>query len=57
MTRLLYGRPLAEQVSAETARLAVELRARGRAPALTIVSAGADPAASAYLGQLPTAPR
>lgn len=52
MTRLLYGRPLAEQVSAETARLAAALRARGRTAALMVVSAGADPAASAYLARL-----
>lgn len=52
MTRLLHGRPVAEQVRAETAQLALALRARGRTPALTVVSAGADPAASAYLGRL-----
>lgn len=52
MTRLLHGRPLAEQVSAETARRAAALRAGGRTPALTVVSATADPAASAYLGRL-----
>lgn len=52
MTRLLHGRPLAEQVSAETARHAAALRARGRIPTLAVVSAGADPAASTYLGRL-----
>lgn len=52
MTRLLHGRPVAELVQAETTRLALALRARGRIPALTVVSAGADPAASAYLGRL-----
>ncbi len=51
MTRLLHGRPLAEQVSAETARLAERLRGR-RVPALTVVWAGADPAASAYLARI-----
>lgn len=52
MTRLLHGRPLAEQVSAETARLAGALAARGGHPALTIVSGSADPAATTYLGRL-----
>jgi len=52
LTRLLHGRPLAEQVSAETARRAAKLRSDGRTPALTVVSAGTDPAASAYLGRL-----
>jgi methylenetetrahydrofolate dehydrogenase (NADP+) / methenyltetrahydrofolate cyclohydrolase len=52
LTRLLYGRPLAEQVRAETARIAGGLRARGRTPELMVVSASADPAAASYLGRL-----
>ena len=52
MTRLLYGRPVAEQVSAETKRSAAALSGQGRTPALMIVSAGADPSASTYLGRL-----
>lgn len=39
-------------MSAETAGLAARLQAAGRIAALTIVSAGADPAAAAYLARL-----
>ena len=39
-------------MSAETARLCADLRSRGRAASLTVVSAGADPAAAAYLARL-----
>lgn len=52
MTRLLHGRPVAAEVNADTARRAAALRGAGRTPALTVVSAGADPAATTYLGRL-----
>ncbi|HEX4743093.1 MAG TPA: bifunctional 5,10-methylenetetrahydrofolate dehydrogenase/5,10-methenyltetrahydrofolate cyclohydrolase [Candidatus Limnocylindria bacterium] len=52
MTRLLHGRPVAAEVNADTARRAAALRASGRVPALTVVTAGADPAAATYLGRL-----
>ena len=52
MTRLLHGRPLATELSAETARLAAAQRSRGRVPALTVISVGADPSAATYLARL-----
>lgn len=52
MTRLLYGRPVAEPIEAETARRVAALRERGITPALRIVSAGTGPAAASYLGRL-----
>lgn len=56
MTRLLYGRPLAETVNAETRTRAGRLSERhGRAPALSVVMTGADPSAATYLGSLESA--
>lgn len=52
MTRLLYGRPLAEQVNADSARRAALLRERGVTPALAVVSAPGGAAAATYLGRL-----
>ena len=52
MTRLLHGRPVAAEVNADTARRAAALRGTGRTPVLTVLSAGADPAATTYLGRL-----
>lgn len=52
LTRLLHGRPLAEQVNAASATRAAGLRERGIVPTLAIVSGSSDPAAAAYLGRL-----
>lgn len=52
MTRLLHGRPLAAELGSETARLAAAQRSKGRVPALTVVSVGADPSAATYLARL-----
>jgi methylenetetrahydrofolate dehydrogenase (NADP+)/methenyltetrahydrofolate cyclohydrolase len=53
VTRLLYGRPLAEAMSAETLRRARSLRERrGHGASLAVVSAGTDPSAAQYLGRL-----
>ncbi len=52
MTRLLYGRPLAEQVNADSTGRVARLRERGVVPALAVVSAASEPAAAAYLGRL-----
>lgn len=52
MTRLLYGRPVAEQIGAQTAARVARLRDRGITPVLRILSTGTDPAAAAYLGRL-----
>ena len=52
MTRLLYGRPVAEEVNTNTADRVARLKERGVVPALAIVAAGSDPAAAAYVGRL-----
>ena len=52
MTRLLYGRPLAERVNADSTGRVARLRERGVAPALAVISAASDPAAATYLGRL-----
>lgn len=52
MTRLLYGRPVAERVNANSAGRVVRLGERGVVPVLSIVTAGIDPAAATYVGRL-----
>lgn len=52
MTRLLYGRPVAEKVNTNTAGRVARLVERGVVPALAIVAAGSDPAATTYVGRL-----
>jgi len=52
VTRLLYGRPVAEKVNTNTAGRVARLVERGVVPALTIVAAGGDPAATTYVGRL-----
>ncbi len=50
--RLLYGRPLAARLDAETRSRVEAIRARGTTPRLDIVSVGIDPAASTYQERL-----
>jgi methylenetetrahydrofolate dehydrogenase (NADP+)/methenyltetrahydrofolate cyclohydrolase len=50
--RLLHGRPLAERLNARSRERSDALRARDIHPALTVISVGIDPAASAYLERL-----
>ena len=50
--RLLYGKPLAEQVHERSRERSAALRARGIVPRLAAVSVGIDPAANAYLQRL-----
>lgn len=52
VTRLLYGRPVAEKVNADSAGRVARLRQRGVLPVLSIVTAGIDPAAATYIGRL-----
>ncbi|CAN5178925.1 bifunctional 5,10-methylenetetrahydrofolate dehydrogenase/5,10-methenyltetrahydrofolate cyclohydrolase [soil metagenome] len=52
MTRLLFGRPLAERVNAESKERARRLADRGRAPSLAAVSVGSEPSATAYVARL-----
>ena len=52
MARLLYGRPLAEKIKAETRARAEKLRARNVEPTLAIVGLGGDPAAHSYVQRL-----
>jgi len=52
MARLLYGRPLAEKIKAESRARADRLRARGAHPKLAIVGVGGDPAAHSYVQRL-----
>lgn len=57
MSRLLYGRPLAGAVNADTRARAGWLAERGRVPALAVVTTGGDASAAAYLGSLERAGR
>jgi methylenetetrahydrofolate dehydrogenase (NADP+)/methenyltetrahydrofolate cyclohydrolase len=50
--RLLYGRPLAEEVNARSRERVVALAARGVRPRLAVVSVGIDPAAGTYQERL-----
>lgn len=50
--RLLHGRPVAEQVNARSKERVAALQRRGVTPTLDVVRAGADPAASSYLGRI-----
>ena len=52
MARLLYGRPLAEQIKTANRALSDTQRGRGVHPRLAIVGVGADPAASSYVQRL-----
>lgn len=52
MTRLLYGRPVAEEVNAASSGRVASLKARGVVPVLAVVTAAGDPAAATYLGRL-----
>ena len=52
MTRLLYGRPVAEKVNADSAGRVARLKERGVVPVLAIVTAASDPAAATYVGRL-----
>ena len=52
MTRLLYGRPVAEEVNTGTSGLVARLKARAVVPVLAVVTAASDPAAAAYIGRL-----
>ena len=46
--RLLYGRPLAEEVNARSRERVAALAARNVTPVLAVVAVGSDPAASTY---------
>jgi methylenetetrahydrofolate dehydrogenase (NADP+)/methenyltetrahydrofolate cyclohydrolase len=50
MDNLIAGRPIAEQIHAETAARVAALRARGIPPALAFVRVGEDPASKVYVG-------
>lgn len=52
MARLLHGRPLAEQIKADTRARVDALRARNIQPTLAIVGLGGDPAAHSYVQRL-----
>lgn len=52
MTRLLYGRPVAEQVNTDSSARVARLKARGLVPVLAIVTAASGPAAATYVGRL-----
>ena len=49
MSGILYGRPVAEAITAETAERAEALRKRGIVPALAIIRMGASPGAARYM--------
>jgi methylenetetrahydrofolate dehydrogenase (NADP+)/methenyltetrahydrofolate cyclohydrolase len=50
MDNLIAGRPIAEQIHAETVARVAALRARGIQPALAFVRVGEDPASKVYVG-------
>jgi methylenetetrahydrofolate dehydrogenase (NADP+)/methenyltetrahydrofolate cyclohydrolase len=50
MDNLIAGRPIAEQIHAETGARVAALRARGIQPALAFVRVGEDPASKVYVG-------
>lgn len=57
MSRLLYGRPLAEALNADTRARAGRSAQRGRVPTLAVVTTGGDPSATTYLASLERAGR
>ena len=50
MDNLISGRPIADQIHAETARRVEALKARGVQPGLVFVRVGEDPASKVYVG-------
>lgn len=52
MTRLLHGRPQAQELNAASSARVASLKGRGVVPVLAVVSAGGDPAAATYLARL-----